>query len=87
SIGDMRLQLQALLDRKGKQLQQAATLGQRVLAQQMELEERIRQLQDMEVNKADDDDIDADMKEIYRELMDTIRTWNSENVQLSSAFG
>ncbi|KDQ58499.1 hypothetical protein JAAARDRAFT_34310 [Jaapia argillacea MUCL 33604] len=87
STGDMRLQLQTLLDRKEKQLQQAGTLGQRVLAQQMELEERVRQLQDMEADKTDDDDIDADMRERYRELADTIRTWDSENVQLSSAFG
>ncbi|KDQ53566.1 hypothetical protein JAAARDRAFT_161669 [Jaapia argillacea MUCL 33604] len=87
SIGDMRLQLQTLLDRNGNQLQQAGTLGQRVLAQQMELEERVRQLQDMEADKTDDDDIDADMKKGYRELTDIIRTWDSENVQLSSAFG
>ncbi|KDQ58492.1 hypothetical protein JAAARDRAFT_88069, partial [Jaapia argillacea MUCL 33604] len=86
SIGDMRLRLQALLDGKEKQLQQAATLGQRVLAQQIELEERIRQLQDMEADKADDDDVDDGMKERYHELTDTIKTWDSENVQLSSPF-
>ncbi|KAJ7821017.1 hypothetical protein B0H14DRAFT_3471865 [Mycena olivaceomarginata] len=45
SAGDMRYHLQSLLDAKERQLQQAGALGQRVLAQQMELEERIRQLQ------------------------------------------
>src|SRR5882762_6734726 len=47
SAGDMKFHLQNLLDSKEKQLQQAGTLGQRVLAQQMELEERIRQIQEV----------------------------------------
>lgn len=42
---ELKAHLQSLLDAKERQLQQAGTLGQRVLAQQMELEERIRQLQ------------------------------------------
>lgn len=42
---ELRSHLQSLLDAKERQLQQAGTLGQRVLAQQMELEQRIRQLQ------------------------------------------
>lgn len=42
---ELKNHLQSLLDAKERQLQQAGTLGQRVLAQQMELEERIRQLQ------------------------------------------
>jgi hypothetical protein len=41
SVGGMRLQLQNLLDLKEKRLQHAGTLGQRILAQQVELEERI----------------------------------------------
>ncbi|KAK2461201.1 hypothetical protein APHAL10511_006728 [Amanita phalloides] len=87
SAGDMRFYLQNLLDSKEKQLQQAGTLGQRVLAQQMELEERIRQLQEFEGGKLDDDDIDPDVRERYRELADTIMAWDAENAQLSSAFG
>ncbi|KAK7027275.1 hypothetical protein VNI00_015364 [Paramarasmius palmivorus] len=43
---DVKSHLQTLLDVKEKQLQQAGTFGQRVLAQQMELEERIRHLQE-----------------------------------------
>jgi len=60
SAGDMRFHLQNLLDSKEKQLQQAGTLGQRVLAQQMELEERIRQLQEADADKGEDDELDAE---------------------------
>ena len=87
STGDMRFHLQNLLDSKEKQLQQAGTLGQRVLAQQMELEERIRQLQEADADKGEDDELDAEATERYRELAETIRTWDAENAQLSSAFG
>lgn len=87
SAGDMRFYLQNLLDSKEKQLQQAGTLGQRVLAQQMELEERIRQLQELEADKSDDDEVEPDVRNRYRELADTIIAWDAENAQLSSAFG
>jgi hypothetical protein len=87
SAGDMRFYLQNLLDSKEKQLQQAGTLGQRVLAQQMELEERIRQLQEIEADKSDDDEVDPGVRDRYRELADSIMAWDTENAQLSSAFG
>jgi hypothetical protein len=57
----MKFHLQSLLDAKEKQLLQAGMLGQRVLAQQTELEERIRQLQDLEWEAlAEDADGDAE---------------------------
>ncbi|PPQ80542.1 hypothetical protein CVT25_001575 [Psilocybe cyanescens] len=87
TAGDMKFQLQNLLDSKEKQLQQAGSLGQRVLAQQMELEERIRQLQELEADKGEDDEIDHEARERYRELADTIVAWDTENAQLSSTFG
>lgn len=89
SAGDMRLYLQNLLDRKEKQLQQAGALGQRVLAQQVELEERVRELQELDADKAlgEDDEIDADMRERYRQLAQSFTVWDAENVQLSTAFG
>lgn len=83
SSGDMRFHLQTLLDNKEKQLQQAGTLGQQLLAQRMELEERIRQLQEMDFDGGDGDEV----RESYRELVDTIKSWDTENEQLSSAFG
>ena len=87
TAGDMKYHLQNLLDSKEKQLQQAGSLGQRVLAQQMELEERIRQLQVLEADKGEDDEIDLGARERYHELAETIMAWDTENAQLSSAFG
>ena len=87
TAGDMKYHLQNLLDSKEKQLQQAGSLGQRVLAQQMELEERIRQLQVLEADKGEEDEIDLGARERYRELAETILAWDSENAQLSSVFG
>ncbi|KAH9478703.1 Anucleate primary sterigmata protein A [Psilocybe cubensis] len=87
TAGDMKFHLQNLLDSKEKQLQQAGSLGQRVLAQQMELEERIRQLQELEADKGEDDEIDNEARERYRELAETIVAWDTENAQLSSTFG
>ncbi|KAF8955357.1 hypothetical protein BDZ97DRAFT_1643748, partial [Flammula alnicola] len=84
--GNMKPHLQNLLENKEKQLQQAGSLGQQILAQQMELEECIRQLQDLEADKGDDDEIDHDARERYRELADAIMAWDSENAQLSNAF-
>lgn len=83
---DIKFHLQSLLDSKEKQLQQAGTLGQRVLAQQMELEERIRQLQE-ETADGDEGALGEEAKERYRELAETIEGWNKENATLSSAFG
>lgn len=87
TAGDMKFHLQNLLDSKERQLQQAGSLGQRVLAQQMELEERIRQLQELESDKGEEDEIDHEARERYHDLADTIIAWDSENAQLSSVFG
>ncbi|KAI0332880.1 hypothetical protein GY45DRAFT_1432849 [Cubamyces sp. BRFM 1775] len=92
----MRLHLQALLDSKEKQLQSAATLGHQLLAQRMELEERIRQLQDLDLDgsigsggSSDDghSGLDVSVRERYRELADAIKAWDTENEQLTSVFG
>lgn len=80
----MRRHLQNLLDGKEKQLQQAASLGESLLAQRVELEERVRLLQEIDADKSDE--ITADMRERYRELADTVRTWEFGNVQLTSTF-
>jgi hypothetical protein len=81
---DMRLHLQNLLDGKEKQLQQAAALGESLLAQRVELEERVRLLQETDADNSDE--ITADVRERYRELADAVRAWDSGNVQLTSAF-
>lgn len=87
--GDMKSHLQHLLDSKEKQLQQAGLLGQRVLAQQADLDELMRQLQEMEAEMADadDDSIEHEARLRYNELADKIVQWDRENAQLSSIFG
>ncbi|KAH9917659.1 uncharacterized protein BXZ73DRAFT_53318 [Epithele typhae] len=88
SQGNMRLQLQALLDDKEKQLQSAATLGHQLLAQRMELEERIKQMQELELDSSGSDDgLDASVRDRYRELADAIKAWDMENEHLTSVFG
>jgi hypothetical protein len=68
SIGDMRAHLQLLLDNKEKQLQHVGTLGQRILSQQVQLDERVRQLHELEAELGDDQDLDSEIRERYREL-------------------
>jgi hypothetical protein len=91
TVGDMKTHLHRLLDSKEKQLQQAGSLGQRVLSQQMELEERIRQIQEViEEGKGEEEDeqrLDEETRERYRLLADTLLAWDEENARLSSAFG
>jgi hypothetical protein len=88
SAGDMRVQLQALLDDKEKQLNLAGTLGQRILAQQLELEERINQLVDAEERlEATPDEADNDMRLKLQELADVMQAWETENERLFGGFG
>ncbi|KAI6019868.1 hypothetical protein F5J12DRAFT_968007 [Pisolithus orientalis] len=63
STGERKFQLQLLLDTKEKQLQQAGALGQRVLAQQIELEEKIRQIQEFDAERGDDEELDTEGEE------------------------
>ena len=86
--GNMRLYLQNLLDNKEKQLQSAATLGHQLLAQRVELEERIKQMQELELDSSGSDDgLDVSVRDKYRELADAITAWDTENEQLTSVFG
>lgn len=79
---DLRLQLQTLLDDKEKQLQLAGTLGQKFLAQQMELEERINQLNEIEESGTTiDEEGNVEMRQKLEELAQTIQHWESENEQ------
>jgi len=90
SPGNLRLQLQALLDDKEKQLRLAGTLGQRFLAQQMELEERISQLNDLEAAKpsaSDDEVVESEIRDKLQELKDTMNTWESENQDMFGGLG
>lgn len=86
SIGDMRAHLQLLLDNKEKQLQQVGTLGQRILSQQVQLDERVRQLHELEAELGDNQDLDSEIRERYRELTEMVKSWDTDNTQLTQSF-
>ncbi|KAJ7468059.1 hypothetical protein FB451DRAFT_1039936, partial [Mycena latifolia] len=51
SAGDMKYHFPCFLDSNAKQLEQAGTPGHQLLAQQTELDERIRLLQEIDADK------------------------------------
>lgn len=81
----VRTQLQQLLDDKSNKLHMVGTMGQKILAQQTELEERIRELGDM------DEDGGAEISDATRakllELQDAIKGWDSDNQTLIREIG
>lgn len=88
SAGEMRVKLQALLDDKEKQLNLAGTLGQRILGQQLELEERINQLVDVEERLQNaPGDVDTEMRIKLQELADVMQAWETENERMFEGFG
>lgn len=88
SPSELLSHLEGLLDAKEAQLQHAATFGQRVLAQRMELDERVRQLREEHADELDDerDLLDEDLAEKYKELADTLMGWDKENAEMSREF-
>lgn len=78
SSGGLRDQLQSLISDKEKQLVLVGTLGQRFLTQQVELEERIRQLDEA---SPDDSNIDV-LRDQLTDLANTMKSWDSENQQM-----
>lgn len=86
--GQMRLKLQALLGEKERQLQQAEALGQRILAQQVELEERINQIAELDEagnagnNPQPEEDKETEMRAHLDELAQTMHGWATENETL-----
>ena len=87
TTGDMRQHLQNLLDTKDRQVQQVATLGERVLQQRMELEEKIYQLRDLDVDRGDSEDINGETRLQYHDLDNMIKSWEEENAQLTGTLG
>ncbi|KIM23667.1 hypothetical protein M408DRAFT_252856 [Serendipita vermifera MAFF 305830] len=83
--GQMRSKLQALLDDKERQLQKAEALGQRILAQQMELEERINQITELDEHQqaaGQENGDDSEMRSQLDELAQTMHGWATENETL-----
>jgi len=80
--GQMRSKLQALLDDKERQLQKAEALSQRILAQQMELEERINQITELDEHGGTGQDGESELRSQLDELAQTMHGWATENDSL-----
>jgi hypothetical protein len=85
TVSGMKSHLQSLLDAKERQLQEAGALGQKILAQRVELEDRIKQLQDVDAEQSDEE-IDVETKGKYQELTDVIASWDVENAKSSQTW-
>ena len=82
----MKSHLQFLLDNKEKQLQQVGTLGQRILSQQVLLDERVRELHKLEADLGDNQDLDSEIRERYRKLTEMVEVWDADNARLTQLF-
>lgn len=78
SSGSLRDQLRSLIENKEKQLVLVGTLGQRFLTQQVELEERIQQMDEA----APDDSNNDGLRSRLSDLATTMKSWESENQQM-----
>lgn len=80
----LREQLKTLIDDKEKQLMLVGTLGQRFLSQQVELEERIQQMDEVENPTSELGELgnSADLRQKLEELAQTMQTWETENQQM-----
>ena len=47
-----------------------------MLAQQIELKEKITLIQELDAERNDDDDLNTDARERYREFTDTLKNWH-----------
>ncbi|KAF8326317.1 uncharacterized protein EI90DRAFT_3070377 [Cantharellus anzutake] len=77
----IREQLQALISNKKRQLTLVGTLGQRLLSQEIELEERIQRMVEAEIGvpqSGDSKDI-APTGDELESLGRTLKTWEVEN--------
>ena len=81
----LRDRLQLLLDDKERQLQLAGTLGQRILAQQTELEDRINQLPLSDsLLVTDDQQLAQEIQVKLKELEGVLASWEDENATFFS---
>lgn len=79
----LRRHLQSLLEQKSGQLQVLGTMGQEILKQQQELEERIRDFEEGE----ELDSLDRDSKGRLKELDEAMRAWEAQNDEMMRELG
>ncbi|WWD10289.1 hypothetical protein V865_008424 [Kwoniella europaea PYCC6329] len=81
----LRQHLQSLLEQKSTQLQTLGTMGQEILKQQQDLEERIREFED--ADESDEEEIREDTRERLRELDQAMRMWENQNEHMMRGLG
>jgi hypothetical protein len=81
----LRQHLSTLLDQKSSQLQMLGTMGQEILRQQQELEERIRGFEDEEGEG--EDQVGEETKARLQELDEAMRAWESQNEGMMRELG
>jgi hypothetical protein len=78
----LRQHLSTLLEQKSSQLQILGNMGQEILKQQQELEERIRGFED-----EGEDEVGDETKERLRELDSAMKAWESQNEGMMRELG
>ncbi|KAG8896978.1 hypothetical protein FRC00_004966, partial [Tulasnella sp. 408] len=84
---NLRTQLQGLLDEKEQQLARAGALGQQLLSQQVELNERIAALERYEHlassgSRTPDPDGDPELRQKLTELSEALQSWDNDNEKI-----
>ncbi|KAG9020754.1 hypothetical protein FS837_007906, partial [Tulasnella sp. UAMH 9824] len=84
---NLRTQLQALLDEKEQQLARAGALGQQLLSQQVELNERIVALERYEHlassgSRTPDPEGDPELRQKLTELSEALQSWDNDNEKI-----
>jgi hypothetical protein len=77
SSGNLRDQLKTLIDDKKEQLALVGALGHRFLSQQVELEERIQQMDDSSIDDVNNEGLRVKLAD----LANTIKSWETEDQQ------
>lgn len=84
---NLRTQLQGLIDEKEQQLARAGALGQQLLAQQVELNERIAALERYEHiassgSRTPDPEGDPELRQKLTELSEALQSWDNDNEKI-----
>lgn len=80
----LRQHLSSLLEQKSSQLQVLGTMGQEILKQQQELEERIRTFAEA---GEEDEEIDEETKSKLQDLDEAMDEWENQNEGMMRELG
>jgi hypothetical protein len=80
----LRQHLSSLLDQKSSQLQMLGTMGQEILKQQQELEERIKAFEDEDEGE---EEVGEETKSKLKDLDDAMKGWEHQNEGMMRELG